>query len=73
MDKDLYEDLRFSPVIMEKVKDKRYAQNIYAALCNMRWQATDVVPILKDEFWTCSWRSAGSVVATLRDSGDYLD
>lgn len=60
---------------MEKIKDKRYAQNVYAALCNMRWQPADVLPILKDEYWSCTWRSAGGIVAELRvdSTEDYMD
>ena len=58
---------------MEKIKEDRYAQNIYAALCNMRWQPQDVWPVLKDEYWTCSWRSAGGIVAELQGKGDYLN
>jgi hypothetical protein len=74
MDKDLYEDFRANPVLMQKIQNKQYAQNVYAALCNMRWQPTEVIPILKDEFWSCSWRSAGGIVADLRGSGeDYMD
>jgi hypothetical protein len=74
LDKDLYEDFKANSVLMQKIQDKRYAQNVYAALCNMRWQPKEVVPILKDEFWSCSWRSAGGLVATLRGTGeDYMD
>lgn len=75
MDKDLYEDLRACPWFIEKIKDRRYAQNVYAALCNMRWQPAEVWPMLKDEYWSCSWRSAGGIVAELRvDSNeDYMD
>lgn len=54
-----------------------YAQNLYAALCNNIF--------MKDnEEWTCSWRSAGGIVADLikddtrydlysHRTGDYLD
>jgi hypothetical protein len=74
VDKDLYEDFKVNPVLMQKIQDKQYAQNVYAALCNMRWQPLEVVPILKDEYWSCSWRSAGGLVADLRGSGeDYMD
>ena len=50
-----------------------YAQHIYAAMCNMRWQKHAVLPILKDEYWSCSWRSAGGIVADLQGKGDYID
>jgi hypothetical protein len=67
-------DLTSSDWIVDKAcRDDRYAQNIYAALCNQRWQKRDVMPILKDEYWHCSWRYAGGIVANLRKSGDYLD
>jgi hypothetical protein len=72
---DLVEDLYRSDEILKKIRsDKQYAQNLYAAFCNMRWQKLEVLPVLKDDFWTCSWRSAGGVVAQLRGgSEDYMD
>ena len=71
---DLEYDLRSTEWILEKARARdEYAQNIYAALCNMRWQKLDVFPILKDEFWSCSWRSAGGIVADMLQKGDYID
>lgn len=66
-------DLRSTDWILEKVKDDRYAQNVYAALCNIRWQQLDVMPILKDQYWSCSWRYAGGIVADMQEKGDYID
>lgn len=67
-------DLRSTQWILDKARaSESYAQNIYAALCNMRWQKREVLPVLKDEYWSCSWRSAGGVVAHLRQEGDYMD
>ena len=66
-------DLRTTRWIIEKCKVDYYAQNLYAALCNMRWQKREVIPILKDEYWSCSWRSAGGIVADLQGKGDYMD
>jgi hypothetical protein len=67
-------DLRSTEWILEKARTRdEYAQNIYAAMCNMRWQKLDVMPILKDEFWTASWRSAGGIVADMLQQGDYID
>ena len=60
---DLSADLSASQCILEKVKRQSYAQNLYAALCNMRWQKLEVFPILKEELWSCTWRSAGGIVA----------
>ena len=74
MDRDLEQDLWRSDLILEKIKSRDdYAQNVYAACCNMRWQALDVIPILKDQYWSCSWRAAGSLVARLVGKGDYMD
>ncbi len=72
LEHDLERDLQTSKMILAKVKQDRYAQNLYAALCNMQWQKTDVWPVLKDELWSCTWRSSGGIVAGLRGEGDYL-
>lgn len=70
---DLAEDIAATPALVVKIKERDdYAQNLYAAMCNMQWQKTDVMPILKDELWSCTWRSAGGIVADLRGEGDYL-
>jgi hypothetical protein len=66
-------DLRTTRWVIEKCRVDSYAQNLYAALCNMRWQKRDVLPILKGEYWSCSWRSAGGIVADLQGKGDYID
>jgi hypothetical protein len=51
-----------------------YAQNLYAALCNNQFQKQDVWLILKDAYWSCTWRYAGGVVADFRDCGEsYMD
>jgi hypothetical protein len=58
-----------------KVKSSRsYAQNLYAAMCNNNFQKQDTWEVLIDSRWSCSWRAAGGVVATLRDCDeDYMD
>jgi hypothetical protein len=67
-------DLRSTDWILEKARSRDdYAQNVYAAMCNMRWQRLDVFPILKEEYWSCSWRSAGGIVADMLQKGDYID
>jgi hypothetical protein len=50
-----------------------YAQNVYAALCNNAFQKLEIMPVLRDEIWSCSWRYAGGIVALLRGEGDYMD
>ena len=60
--------------ILEKVQaSESYAQNLYAALCNQEWQKRDVMPILQEQAWGCSWRYAGGIIATMRGEGDYMD
>ena len=67
-------DLRSAKWICDKVKDsENYAQNLYAAMCNMEFQKLDVIPILKDQRWSCSWRHAGGIIADMREKGDYID
>jgi len=66
-------DLRSTSWILEKVKVDTYAQHIYAALCNNDFQKLEVVPILKEERWSCSWRHAGGIVADMQGKGDYID
>jgi len=74
MDRDLEEDIKNDAEIMTKLKDGTYSQNVYAAMCNMRWQPQEVWSVLKDEYWTCSWRGAGGIVADLRGHGEnYMD
>jgi hypothetical protein len=67
-------DLRSTKWICDKVKaSDNYAQNLYAAMCNMQFIKLDVMPILKDQRWSASWRSAGGIVADMLEKGDYID
>ncbi len=67
-------DLLTTDWILEKARtSKSYAQNIYAALCNMQWCKVDTWPILSEQYWSCSWRYAGGIVADMRQEGDYID
>lgn len=67
-------DLRSTPWICDKVKESRvYAQNLYAAMCNNEFQQNEMMPILKDQRWSCSWRYAGGIVADMDEKGDYID
>ena len=67
-------DLRSTRWICDKVKaSDSYAQNLYAAMCNMQFVKNDIWPLLKDQRWSASWRSAGGIVADMRESGDYMD
>ena len=67
-------DLRSTEWICDKAKNSEsYAQNLYAALCNNEFLKLEVVPILKNETWSCSWRHAGGIVADMLEKGDYID
>ena len=67
-------DLRTTDWIIEKAKsDKIYAQHLYAAMCNNDFMRNDVWPILTEKKWSCSWRHAGSIIADMREEGDYMD
>lgn len=67
-------DLRSSEYMLNKTRaSDKYAQNLYAAMCNREFQKLDVLPILKDETWSCSWRHAGGIIADMRQEGDYIN
>jgi len=67
-------DLRSSKELCDKAKQSdNYAQNLYAAMCNMEWRKRDLWPEMKEENWGCSWRHAGGIVADMREEGDYID
>lgn len=73
-DFDLESELKSSVKIVTKCCDSDdYSRDLYSALCNMQWQKKDIWPILKDEFWSCTWRYAGGIVAEIRNEGDYLN
>ena len=67
-------DLRTTDWILEKARaSDKYAQNLYAAMCNNDFQQAEVWPILTDQTWSCSWRYAGGIVADMLEKGDYID
>jgi hypothetical protein len=67
-------DLRSTKWICDKVKaSDNYAQNLYAAMCNMQFVKLAVIPILKDQRWSASWRHSGGIVADMQEKGDYID
>jgi hypothetical protein len=67
-------DLLTTDWTLEKVRTSdAYAQNLYAAMCNNDFQKLDVLPILKNETWSASWRYAGGIIADMQQTGDYID
>ena len=74
MDANLERDVKDAQWFVDKVRTSdSYAQNLYAALCNNAFQKLEVMPVLRDEVWSCTWRYAGGVVADIRCEGDYMD
>ena len=74
LDYNLEKDIQACEWMLKKVQDSEtYAQNLYAAMCNNVFQRNEVWPRLRDEYWSCSWRAAGGIVADLRGQGDYID
>lgn len=67
-------DLRSTDWICDKAKlSTVYAQNLYAALCNNEFVNSDTFNILKEDYWSASWRRSGGIVADMREEGDYID
>jgi len=65
--------------ILNKIRTSDdYAQNLYAAFCNMQWCPREIFPAIRQDpnqdLWHCSWRSAGGLVADWQGKGgDYMD
>jgi hypothetical protein len=80
---NLEHDLHSTPWMVKKIRNsERYAQNLYAALCNNEFiklnfddTVDNIYRILSDDLnpWSCSWRYAGGIIADIRGTGDYLD
>ena len=71
---NLEHDLRNTEWVVDKAKANQvYAQNIYAAICNNQFIKLEVWQLLKEEYWTASWRYAGGIVADILGEGDYMD
>ena len=72
---DMEADMHGSSWFRSLVTDDGFADELYAAMCNVGWLKTqtgaaDATPVP----WSCSWRSSGGIVADLRNKGEeYLD
>ena len=71
---DLERDIIASKWMAQKIIDSdTYAQNFYASMCNNLFQKNDVWPRIADHYWSRTWRSAGGIIANIRQEGDYMD
>jgi hypothetical protein len=81
----LSNDMRSCKWFLEKIDNDRYAQNVYAALCNNEFikvtfndtppteeQLCDLLSGKFDDAWSVSWRGAGRVISELQGRGDYM-
>jgi hypothetical protein len=76
--RDLIEDIYRDDEVLNKIRTREdYAQNLYAAWCNMQWCPKELWPTLRQDpdkdLWTASWRGAGGIIAQFRKQGDYMD
>lgn len=75
---DLVQDIWRDDEILNKIRTRDdYAQNLYAAFCNMQWCPRQLVPALRQDrekdLWSCSWRGAGGLIADWQGEGDYMN
>ena len=75
---DLIEDIYRDDEVLNKIRSRDdYAQNLYAAWCNMQWCKKELWPTLRQDpekdLWSASWRGAGGIIAQFRKQGDYMD
>jgi len=71
-------DLLTTDWILAKVRGSdSYAQNLYAAMCNMQFVRKEMFPYLRQDpdkdLWSASWRYAGGIIADMQQKGDYID
>jgi hypothetical protein len=71
---NLERDLINSDIVRAKVQtDRTFANELYAALCNVQFVHRDM-DHPETDYWSCSWRYAGDIVSHIEAvGGDYMD
>lgn len=73
--RNLEVEMANDPVVIGYLEDYGTAIAFYSALCNRRWMAKPqpedeaIINRLKGEpeFWSCTWRYAGGIIADIRN------
>lgn len=69
---NLERDIRSTVWLVDKIRQTDiYAQNLYAALCNNKYQPKDVWGILTNITWDTTWRDAAIIISDIRETEDY--
>jgi hypothetical protein len=77
--RDLYQEMRQDKIVIAYLEDVEIAKQFYQSLCNVDWylirppipQDEQIIQKLKgetDDYWSCSWRTAGGYIADIRNS-----
>lgn len=63
-----FESYLFENVDRRRAADVGFMCELYRALCNTAWVPVDM-PLAdrKKLFWSCTWRTAGAIVADIRN------
>jgi hypothetical protein len=73
---NLEADIYSSEYIKDKAyKNDIYCQHLYATLCNNEFVYGNMLNIVSNTHWSCSWRHAGGIAANLYENlytGDYM-
>ena len=74
--RDLEAELHRSFIAEKGKGNDVYCQNLYAALCNNDFVPLELLDILAENYWDCSWRYAGGIASDIYegafDDGSYM-
>ena len=71
-------EMKENSLVIKYLGDQNIAYDFYRALCNMRWrkvgvlseeeQIIDKLKGIESDYWSCTWRYAGSIIADIRNT-----